>query len=83
MGPLCQVLSPLLNLFVYALIARIILSYFPISPGSAMSTVYSLLYAVTEPVLGPVRRVVPSIGILDISPIVVILGAQILLGILC
>lgn len=73
----------LLNLFVIALIARIILSYFPISPGSAMSTVYGVLYAVTEPVLGPVRRVMPSIGILDISPIVVILGVNILQRILC
>jgi YggT family protein len=73
----------LLNLFVIALIARIILSYFPISPGSAMSTVYGVLYSVTEPVLGPVRRVMPSIGILDISPIVVILGVNILQRILC
>jgi YggT family protein len=36
------------------------------------------LRALTEPVLGPVRRMLPNLGGLDISPIVVLLGLQFL-----
>jgi YggT family protein len=72
----------LLQLYVVAVLGRILLSYFPISPGSAMASVFSALYTVTEPVLGPVRRVMPPVGIggmgLDLSPMVVLLGIQLL-----
>ena len=73
----------LLRLYILALFARIILSWFPISPGSAMASVFSALYAVTEPVLGPVRRLLPPIGMggmgLDLSPIIVTFAFQFLL----
>lgn len=78
MGLLCL----LLRLYIYALFARIILSWFPISPGSGLASVFSALYAVTEPVLGPVRRVLPPIGMggmgLDLSPIIVTFALQFL-----
>lgn len=55
--------------------ARIIMSWFPISPGTPMASVFSFLYTVTEPVLGPLRRVLPPVGIggmgLDLSPMIV------------
>lgn len=69
-----------LYLFQIAVIGRIILGYFPISEGSAVSSVYGVLYRITEPVLGPVRRVIPSVGMFDFSPIVVIIGLQIVQG---
>ena len=56
------ILCPLLKLYLFALFGRIILSWFPISPGSALASVYRFLYTITEPVLGPVRRVIPPIG---------------------
>jgi len=72
-----------LQLYILALFARIILSWFPISPGTAMASVFSALYAVTEPVLGPVRRMLPPIGMggmgLDFSPIIVTFAFQFLL----
>lgn len=68
-----ETLARLLNLWVIVLFVRIVLSWFPISPGSAMASVFSVLYALTEPVLGPVRRLVPSMGMIDISPIIVLL----------
>ena len=71
---ICQ----LTNLFLLAIFARIILSYFPISEGGAMSSIYSVLYTITEPVLGPLRNALPSIGMFDISPIVVFFGVSIL-----
>ncbi|MGH9151809.1 MAG: YggT family protein [Acidimicrobiales bacterium] len=78
-----NVVCLLLNLYLLAVFARIILSWFPISPDSAMAPVFSFLYNVTEPVLGPVRRLLPPVGMggmgLDLSPIIVVLGAQLLL----
>ena len=77
-NPLCL----LLNLYFIALFARIILSWFPISPGGAMAQIFSFLYRITEPLLGPVRRAIPPIGGigLDFSPIIVIIGLQIVAG---
>ncbi len=67
-------------IYIYSLLifGRIILSWFPISRGSPMESIYSALYSVTEPVLGPVRRALPPLGGFDLSPIVVIFGLQLL-----
>ena len=72
----------LLDLFVIAVIARIILGFFPIAPESPMSSVYSVLYTVTEPVLGPLRRVIPTIGMFDLSPMIVLIGVRIIQGVI-
>jgi len=80
---LCQ----LLQLYVIVVIARIILSWFPVSPGSGLSTVFSVLYALTEPVLGPLRRMIPPLMIggrgIDLSPIILFFGSQILQSAIC
>lgn len=72
----------LLNLFSLAIFARAILSFFPISPSSPVASIAQFLYRITEPVLAPVRRVLPPMGGLDLSPLVVIIGIQILTSIL-
>jgi YggT family protein len=74
--------AQLLYLYTLAIFARAILSFFPMRPGSPIAPVAQFLYRITEPVLAPVRRVLPSMGGLDLSPLVVILGIQILTGIL-
>lgn len=84
MGLVCTLLS----LYLILIFARIILSWFPIGdPGSFMAQLQELLYRITEPVLGPVRGVMPTVGVggmgLDLSPIVVIIGITILQGIIC
>lgn len=74
----------LIQLYVVALLGRIILSWFPIAPGSALASAFSFLYTVTEPLLGPVRRALPPIGgggmRLDLSPIIVIFAVQFIGG---
>jgi len=77
-----RLLGNLIDIYLLLLIGRILLSWFPISPESPMSTVFSFLYRITEPVLGPIRRMLPPIGMggmaLDLSPIIVIFGLEIL-----
>lgn len=71
-------LSNLIYLYTLIIFGRILLSWFPISRGGAMEAIYNVLYQVTEPVLGPVRRALPAMGGFDLSPIVVIIGLQLL-----
>lgn len=73
-----DILCPLVQLYLFALIARIILSWFPITPGGALAGIFSFLYTVTEPVLGPVRNLLPPMGGIDFSPILVFFAISIL-----
>jgi YggT family protein len=73
----------LLQLYVFVLLVRIVLSWFPIEPGGAMATVNGYLRAVTDPVLDPVRRLLPRVGMLDLSPLVVLIVIQVVQAIIC
>src|SRR5690606_36343709 len=55
-----------LNLFFFATLIRIILSW--VAPGN-YNPITALLTTLSEPVLRPFRRIIPSVGGLDISPI--------------
>jgi len=68
----------LISVYYVVLFGRIILSWFPLQPGTALASIASILYQLTEPVLGPVRRLMPSIGMIDISPIIVFFGLSII-----
>jgi YggT family protein len=68
----------IIEIYTLVIFGRVIFSWFPISRGSPMESVYSFLYAVTEPVLGPVRRALPPLGGFDLSPLIVIFGLQLL-----
>lgn len=77
----------LLQIYLFLLFGRIILSWFPISPGSALAPVFRVLYTITEPVLGPIRRLMPPMSVggmgLDLSPLIVILVFQVIQNRLC
>ena len=82
MGLGCLV-AQLLSLYSLALFARIILSWFPLQPGGAMATVFGVLYNVTEPVLAPIRRLLPSVAMIDFSPIIVFILIRVVSGSIC
>lgn len=77
----------LIQLYLLVLFARILLSWFPVTPGTFLAQVNGLLYSLTEPVLGPIRRAIPPMRMgamgLDLSPLIVFIGGQILLGAIC
>ena len=60
------------------LVARAVLSWFPLSPGSPLAPVASFLYTITEPVLAPLRRVIPPMGGFDISFLILFIGIEII-----
>ena len=65
-------ISQLVSLYTFLIFVRIILSWFPMNPAGPLASVTQVLFRITEPVLGPVRRIMPSLGPFDISPIVVV-----------
>ena len=72
-----DLLCYLLSAYLIAVFVRVILSWFPIQHGSAMAQAFSLLYRITEPVLGPLRRAIPPMGGLDLSPLVLLIGIEV------
>lgn len=57
----------LLQLLMWAIIIRAILSWFPISPSNPIIVI---LNYITEPIIAPLRRIVPRIGMIDLTPFV-------------
>ncbi len=76
------------HLFIYwlgtiltgAIIVRILFTWF--SMGNSGGPIVRLLDDITEPILAPFRRVIPPLGMLDISPIIAILLIQFVTGLL-
>jgi YggT family protein len=69
-------LSYLLNILLVAILIRVVLTWFPVDPSNP---IIRIIFEVTEPVLAPFRRVIPRIGMFDLSPIAAMLVIQVIL----
>lgn len=69
-----------LQIFQLVLLARVLISWFPDLDRS--NPIIQFLYRVTEPVLQPVRNMLPQTGAMDFSPLVVFLGISVLMQLL-
>lgn len=77
---LAQVLSIVLNIYMWLIVVRAIASWFAMDP---YNPIYQFLIRITEPVLGRIRRILPlGGGMVDFSPIVAILVIIFLQGFL-
>jgi YggT family protein len=61
------------ELYILILLVRAVLSWFPYRSDSPLNPVRRVIFAVTEPVLAPFRRLIPPVGMLDVSFIVAFL----------
>ena len=66
-------LGLLLQILWLAILVRVILSWFPVDPSNP---IIRIVWDVTEPILAPFRRVIPRIGMFDLSPIAAMLVIQ-------
>ncbi|PMC38358.1 hypothetical protein CJ195_07770 [Bacillus sp. UMB0899] len=73
MGILFSIISTLITFYSYALIVYILLSWFP---GARESGFGQFLAKICEPYLEPFRKIIPPLGMIDISPIVAILALR-------
>ena len=69
----------LAQVLTIAIFARAILSWFP--NVSNENPLIAAIYHVTEPILGPLRRVIPLVGMIDITPLVAIITLQLIANI--
>jgi YggT family protein len=70
---IAQLVSMLFNVWVFAIFARAILSWF--NPGSFYATT-SILTTLSEPLLNVIRRMIPDLGGIDLSPLVALMFLQ-------
>jgi YggT family protein len=81
MNPVIQGISVLLQVYSYVLLARALISWIPnLDP---YNPIVQFLYQITEPVLEPIRKLVPPLGgMVDISMLIAFFGIMILQQIL-
>lgn len=70
MGFTITFIQLLFQAFFIAILGRVLMSWVDPQGGNRVSQV---LHEITEPILGPIRSIVPSIGMFDISPIIAML----------
>lgn len=70
----------LLQIYQFILLARVMLSWFPNVDYD--NPIVQFLYRATEPVLAPIRKALPPMSGMDLSPLVVFLGITIVMRIL-
>jgi len=80
---LLRFVSYLITLYTYIVIAAVVFSWLVafnvINPHNGfVRSVWQALNAVTEPLLRPIRRLMPDLGGIDISPIILLLGCMFL-----
>ena len=78
MRSLIALIDTVINIYIWVLIASAVLSWLVAfnvvnSRNRAIYTVGDVLYRLTEPALRPIRRILPNLGGIDISPIILIL----------
>ena len=78
---LFQLFNAVIGLFIWALILAAVFSMLTAfgvldTRNRLVWTIGDFLFRVTEPILRPVRRMMPSLGNIDLSPIVIILLLQ-------
>jgi YggT family protein len=83
MNPFLWLIHTLIWLYIYVLIAAAVMSWliaFNVvnSYNPTVRTIGEFLYRVTEPALAPLRRVLPNLGGIDISPVILIIGLMFL-----
>lgn len=78
-----EVLCYIVTAYLVIVFIRFILSWIPISPTSGLAQVVRLVYDLTEPVMAPLRRMIPPAGMFDLSSLVLWFGLLILRGVVC
>jgi len=63
------------NVFIFAIVIQVILSW--VNPGT-YNPVNALLHSITRPVMGPIQRLIPPVSGIDLSPLVALIGLQVL-----
>ena len=69
----------LIDLYSLVVLVAVVLSWIRLDPRNPLATI---VHGLTEPILRPIRNVLPPMGGLDLSPMVLLLGLQVLKSLL-
>ena len=79
MGLLIQIISALFTLITILIFARIIISFVRVSPyHPTWGPIITFIHQATEPLLAPIRNILPPMGGLDFSPMLLLFGLNFL-----
>jgi YggT family protein len=83
MNPFIWLILTVLDIYFWIILATVIMSWLVAFGIMNRQNPYVrqfdyALHRLTEPVLGPIRRIMPDLGGLDLSPIIVLIGLQFL-----
>ncbi len=74
MSTAIQIIRIFLEVLSFCIFVRVILSWFIMSTRNrVVITIYQVFHQITEPILGPLHRIIPNIGMIDITPVVAII----------
>ena len=79
MAFLFSLIRILCDVLTIAILLRTILSWFSPRPTNIL---VKILYRVTEPILAPLRRIIPRVGMFDFTPLVAIILLQLIIRLL-
>ncbi|MBV9558464.1 MAG: YggT family protein [Pseudolabrys sp.] len=79
MNPFLWLVDTIITLYIWILIAAAVLSWLiafnVVNPRSPLvANLGEFLYRITEPALRPIRNILPNLGGIDISPVILIIG---------
>jgi YggT family protein len=79
MNPFLWLITTIIDLYIWILIASAVLSWLIVfnvvnTRNPIVNSVGDFLYRVTEPALRPIRSIMPNLGGIDISPVILIIG---------
>lgn len=82
-----RIVCQLIQLYILVVFARILLEWVRVPSEHPVGRLRSVLAIVVDPLLIPLRRIIPPVRLggaaLDLSPLVLLIGLNILLGFIC
>lgn len=72
-------LARFIDLYSLIVLVAVVMSWVRLNPRNPLATI---VHSLTEPVLAPIRNVLPPMGGLDLSPLVLLIALQVLKGVL-
>ena len=80
-----HIICIVIELYIVICVVRVLLSWFPTDESTILGSIGTITYTLSEPTFNTVRRMIPQMGDLplDVAPVIVILGLQLIQRILC
>ena len=72
----------ILYALMFAIFARVIVSWFVPQSGGVNNPIVRIIFQITEPILGPIRKVLPRTGMFDFAPMIAMITLGVIISIL-